>query len=171
MARPPRTRINRPPSRLRVDGTPLIMIMLGSMVPLLPAIISVPIMPPFGLMTLVAWRLLHRTLWPVWIGLPLGLWDDIFSGQPLGSSMLLWTLVMLGLDIADRRMVWRDFSQDWGLAAIIIAFALVGGLIIANWTGGNSAALLIVPQILVSITLFPLITRICGQFDTWRFPR
>ena len=120
---------------------------------------------------LVAWRLLHRTLWPVWIGLPLGLWDDIFSGQPLGSSMLLWTLVMLGLDIADRRMVWRDFSQDWGLAAIIIAFALVGGLIIANGTGGNSAALVIVPQILVSVTLFPVITRICGQFDMWRFPR
>jgi rod shape-determining protein MreD len=145
--------------------------MIGSMAPLLPIIASAPILPPFGLLLLVAWRLRHRTIWPVWIGLPLGLWDDIFSGQPLGSSMLLWTIVMLGLDVVDRRMVWRDFWQDWGLAAVVIALTLLAGLGIANLTGGNTSPLIILPQMAISIALFPLLARVCAVFDTWRLAR
>jgi rod shape-determining protein MreD len=171
MTRPPRTRIDRPPSSLRVTGTPIFTTMIGSMAPLLPIIASAPILPPFGLLLLVAWRLRHRTIWPVWIGLPLGLWDDIFSGQPLGSSMLLWTIVMLGLDVVDRRMVWRDFWQDWGLAAVVIALTLLAGLGIANLTGGNTSPLIILPQMAISIALFPLLARVCAVFDTWRLAR
>ena len=171
MARPQRTRIDRPPSSLRLTGTPIFMTMLGSLAPLIPIIASVPVLPPFGLMMLLAWRLRHRTLWPAWIGLPLGFWDDIFSGQPLGSSMLLWTIVMLGLDVVDRRMVWRDFGQDWGLAAVVIAVTLLGGLGVANSTGGNTSTLIIIPQIIITIGLFPLITRACAVVDTWRLLR
>jgi rod shape-determining protein MreD len=171
MPRPPRTRIDRPPSSLRVTGTPIFTTMFGSMASLLPLIASAPIIPPFGLMIFLAWRLRHRTIWPIWIGLPLGLWDDIFSGQPLGSSMLLWTIVMLGLDVVDRRMVWRDIWQDWGLAAVIIAVALLTGLSIANWTGGNTSPVIIVPQIIISIALFPLLVRACAVVDGWRLLR
>ena len=171
MSRPPRTRIDRPTSSLRVVGTPILTTMLGSMASLLPIIASTPFLPPFGLMMLVAWRLRHRTIWPAWIGLPLGIWDDIFSGQPLGSSMLLWTLLMLGLDVIDRRMVWRDFWQDWGLAAVVIAVTLLGGLGIANWTGGNTSVLIIIPQIIISIALFPLLARFCALIDAWRLAR
>jgi rod shape-determining protein MreD len=166
-----RSRIDRPPSLMRISGTPIVSTMIGSMAPLLPIIATAPSMPPFGLLLLIAWRLRHRTLWPVWVGLPLGLWDDIFSGQPLGSSMLLWTLVMLGLDVIDRRMVWRDFWQDWGLASALLALVLTGGLIIANWTGGNTAWLIIAPQILASIALFPMIARLCAALDQWRLLR
>lgn len=169
--RPPRTRIDRPPSSLRVTGTPVITTMLGSMAPLLPIIASTPLLPPFGLMIFIAWRLRHRTIWPVWIGLPLGLWDDIFSGQPIGSSMLLWTILMLALDVIDRRMVWRDFGQDWGLAAALIAVTTLGGLGIANSTGGSTSPLVILPQILVSIALFPLLARGCAMIDAWRLLR
>jgi rod shape-determining protein MreD len=169
--RPPRTRIDRPPSTLRVTGTPIITTMFGSLAPLLPMIVSAPLLPPFGLMMLLVWRLRHRTIWPVWIGLPLGLWDDIFSGQPLGSSMLLWTIVMLGLDVIDRRMVWRDFWQDWGLAAAVSAATLLGGLSIANWTGGNTAPIIILPQIIISIALFPILARVCAMIDKWRLVR
>jgi rod shape-determining protein MreD len=169
--RPPRTRIDRPPSTFRVTGTPIITTMFGSLAPLLPMIVSAPLLPPFGLMMLLVWRLRHRTIWPVWIGLPLGLWDDIFSGQPLGSSMLLWTIVMLGLDVIDRRMVWRDFWQDWGLAAAVSAATLLGGLSIANWTGGNTAPIIILPQIIISIALFPILARVCAMIDKWRLVR
>lgn len=171
LPRPPRTRIDRPPSSLRVTGTPIITTMLGSMAPLLPMIASAPVLPPFGLMIFVAWRLRHRTIWPAWIGLPLGLWDDIFSGQPIGSSMLLWTILMLGLDVIDRRMVWRDFWQDWGLAAALVAAVTLGGLGIANWTGGNTSPLIILPQIIVAIALFPLLARGCAAIDGWRLLR
>lgn len=171
MTRPPRTRIDRPPSSLRVTGTPVLTTLIGSLVPLLPIVVTAPTFPPLGLMLFAAWRLRHRTLWPAWIGLPLGLWDDIFSGQPLGSSMLLWTVMMLVLDVVDRRMVWRDFWQDWGLAAAIIAVALIGGLAIANMTGGGTSPLVIVPQILISIALFPVIAHLCAAFDRWRLMR
>jgi rod shape-determining protein MreD len=171
MPRPPRTRIDRPPSSLRLTGTPIILTMIGSLAPLLPMIAPVPILPPFGLLMFIAWRLRHRTMWPAWIGLPLGLWDDIFSGQPLGSSMLLWTLLMLGLEISDRRMVWRDFWQDWGLAGAVIAITLLGGLVIANLTGGSTSPLIIIPQILITIALFPLAARGCAVIDRWRLLR
>jgi rod shape-determining protein MreD len=171
MPRPPRTRIDRPPSSMRVTGTPIFLTMLGSLAPLLPMIASVPLLPPFGLIMFVGWRLRHRTIWPAWIGLPLGLWDDIFSGQPLGSSMLLWTIMMLGLDVVDRRMVWRDFGQDWGLAAAVMALVMLGGLGIANWTGGNTPLMIILPQILIAIALFPLVARICSVIDGWRLLR
>ena len=85
--------------------------------------------------------------------------------------MLLWTILMLGLDVIDRRMVWRDFWQDWGLAALVIAVILLGGLGIANWTGGNTAPIIILPQIIVSIALFPLLARLCAIIDTWRLAR
>jgi rod shape-determining protein MreD len=171
MPRPPRTRIDRPPSSLRLTGTPIILTMIGSLAPLLPMIASAPFLPPFGLLTLIAWRLRHRTMWPAWIGLPLGLWDDIFSGQPLGSSMLLWTIIMLGLEVSDRRMVWRDFWQDWGLAAAVITVTLLGGLVVANLTGGSTSPLIILPQILMTIALFPLFARGCAVIDGWRLLR
>jgi rod shape-determining protein MreD len=169
--RPPRTRIDRPPSSLRVMGTPIITTMIGSMAPLLPMIATAPILPPFGLMIFIAWRLRHRTIWPTWIGLPLGLWDDIFSGQPIGSSMLLWTVLMLGLDVIDRRMVWRDFWQDWGLATVLIAVTILSELGIANWIGGNTSPFIILPQIIVTVALFPLLARGCAIIDAWRLMR
>lgn len=171
MARAPRTRIGREPSTLKTDGTPILMTVVGSMTVLLPIVASAPIMPPIGLMMLVCWRLLHRNIWPAWVGLPLGLWDDMLSGQPLGSAMLVWTLIMLGLDLADRRMVWRDFWQDWILASAIFLFAAILGLLIANFAGGNTRMIVIIPQFLMTVALYPLVARLCGLVDVWRLPR
>ncbi len=138
------------------------------MAPLLPTIATVPAMPPWGLLLLLGWRMLHRNIWPAWLGLPLGLWDDMFSGQPLGSSMLIWTLALLGLDMLDRRMIWREFNQEWTIAAGIITAALLVALIIANATGGLTSPMVLVSQILIAILAFPLVARACGVFDAWR---
>lgn len=85
--------------------------------------------------------------------------------------MLLWTVVLLGLEMIDRRMVWRDFWQDWGLAAVIITATVLGALAIANVTGGNTSAIVMLPQIIVSIALFPLLARGCAMIDAWRLLR
>lgn len=138
------------------------------MMPLLPVISTAPTMPPWGLLMLLAWRMLHRNLWPVWMGLPLGLFDDIFSGQPLGSSMMLWTLGLLGLDLLDRRMVWRDFKQEWAIAASLIIACLLLNLLIAYATGGATSPVLIVPQMIFSVLCFPLVARACSVLDDWR---
>jgi rod shape-determining protein MreD len=168
MARHPRSRIGRAPSPLQRQGVPIFSTMIASMTPLLPFISLAPATPPWGLLLLLGWRMLHRNIWPAWLGLPLGLWDDMFNGQPAGSSMLLWTLALLALDMLDRRMVWRDFKQEWGIATIIIVIAILLGLAIANATGGNSAALVLLPQIIISVLAFPLVARACGVFDAWR---
>lgn len=138
------------------------------MTPLLPIITTAPVMPPWGLLVLLAWRMLHRNFWQVWMGLPLGMFDDIFSGQPLGSGMMLWTLSLLALDLLDRRMVWRDFKQEWGIAGGLIVAVLLAQLLISYATGGATNPLLLVPQMLLSILAFPLVARICALLDEWR---
>lgn len=168
MARHPRSRIGREPSAAQRQGIPVASTMIGSMVPLLPMIATAPVMPPWGLLVLIAWRMLHRNLWPVWMGLPLGMFDDIFSGQPLGSAMMLWTLALLGLDLLDRRMVWRDFRQEWSIAGALIMSILLVQLLISYANQGATNPLLLVPQILVSILAFPLVARICAVLDDWR---
>jgi rod shape-determining protein MreD len=143
--------------------------MLGSMTVLLPQISVFPLLPPFGLLILLAWRMIVRDLWPVWAALPLGFFDDIFSGQPLGSAMLLWTLVFLVLDIFDRWMMWRDYRQDWAIAGTLVAVVLLAGLAIANGTGGETGTVILLPQIIVSVLMFPLMVRLCAWLDGLRW--
>ncbi len=161
--------LDRDPSRLALVGVPVASIILGSLAPALPIVADWPFLPPFGLLMLIAWRMMLRDFWPAWGALPLGLIDDMFSGQPIGSSAAIWTMVFLVIDLFDRGMMWRDYKQDWGLAAILIAAALSGGLWIANATGGDTMWLVIVPQILLTIALFPLAVRACAALDRVRW--
>lgn len=169
MARGYEPRLNRVASRWALIGVPAASVMLGSMTVLVPQISVYPLLPPFGLLILLAWRMIVRDLWPVWAALPLGLFDDIFSGQPLGSAMLLWTLVFLVLDIFDRWMMWRDYRQDWAIAGTLIAVVLFLGLAIANGSGGDTSALVLLPQIAVSVLMFPLMVRLCAWLDVLRW--
>lgn len=168
MAHPRAPRIGRDPSKFRRIAVPIAITMLGSLMALLPFIAVAPLMPPLGLLFFLSWRALHRHIWPVWIGLPLGFWDDIFSGAVMGSAMLMWTLILIGYEIIDRRMIWRDFSHEWALSSVVIVISLLTGLLIATATGGSFLPHLLVPQALISILAFPLITRLCGFFDAWR---
>lgn len=155
-------------ARMRGQILPVISTMAGSCMVLLPFIAESPSMPPIGFMMLLSWRLLRPELWPVWIGLPLGLFDDLISGQPIGSAMMLWTLALLMIDIIDQRLIWRDYWQDWLIAAALIIAILSGGLLTANGAGGEGHFLLIVPQMLVSVLIFPVVARVCALLDRWR---
>lgn len=168
MARHPRSRIGREPSGIQLGAVPVISTMLGSMAPLLPFIATAPVLPPLGFMMLLAWRMLHRTLWPVWMPLPLGLFDDLLSGNPLGTSMMLWTVAFLFLEFLDRRMMWRDFRQEWVIASILISAFLALQLCIAWFLGARTALWLLAPQMLLSILAFPLVVRLCVALDAWR---
>lgn len=155
-------------ARLRGQVLPAISTVLGSAVTLLPVVAVTPILPPFGLLMLLSWRLIRPELWPIWVGIPLGLVDDLLSGQPIGSAVLLWTLVLLGIDQLDRRMMFRDYWQDWLIAAAAIILCLAGGLLTANVTGGNTGFTVIVPQILISVLVYPVVARFCALLDRWR---
>jgi len=104
----------------------------------------------------------------VWAGAPLGAFDDLYSGQPFGSAILLWSLAMLVMEIVDVRLRWRGFLQDWALAAALIAAYLVLAAGLANATGGNSPVAAILPQLALSLILHPLVTRLVAGLDRFR---
>jgi rod shape-determining protein MreD len=107
-------------------------------------------------------------LLPVWSGVPFGLMDDLFSGQPFGSAGLLWSLAMLVIEIIDYRAKWRDYQQDCLIAALLITAVLLGGWWIAGIGHAASGPMVLFPQIILSILLYPLVVRICARLDSWR---
>lgn len=156
---------------LRARAVPIASTMIAAFISLLPLVAQAPILPPLSFLVLLAWRLLRPEFWRIWAPLPLGLWDDLFSGQPLGSAMLSWTLAFLIIEAIDKRLRWRDYWQDWLVAAGIISFVIVANFMIAVLTGGGGPIRVVVPQIIASILLFPLVVRLCAALDRWRLLR
>jgi rod shape-determining protein MreD len=165
------SRINRAPSTLRVYLVPWLTILLGSLTPWLPIIAPAPILPPFGFLLLLAWRLLRPGLLPPWAGLPLGLFDDFYSGQPMGSGVLLFSIALIVIELIEIRFPWRNFWFDW-LTAIGLT---VPYLIIAATLSGTDLTLVqlgvLGPQILLSVVLFPIIARVVAMLDRFRLMR
>lgn len=165
--------IGEPPPRWRVRSVPIATVLLASALPLLlPLIASSPILPPFGLMMFLAWRLLRPEIWPVWAALPFGLWDDLFSGAAIGTAVALWTFASIAIDYFELRIYWRGFRHDWGIAALAIAFVQI----VAAWIMHPDVAplrtiALVLPQVVLAILLMPLAMRLAGWFDSLRLRR
>lgn len=165
---PRRDRFAPPPTAFEQQLIPVASVMLASLAPLLPMVVTAPVVPPFGYMMLLGWRLLRNDLWPVWAALPLGAFDDLFSGAPIGTAMALWTVSFIAIDAIDRRWVWRDHLQDWGIAIAFVAIYLV----LALWLSGGGAPLwVLVPQLVLTTCLFPVIGRTTAMLDRWRLGR
>lgn len=161
-----------PPSIFAQQAIPVGSVMLASLLTsLMPFIATAPVIPPLGFMLLLGWRLLRNDLWPVWAALPLGFFDDLFNGAPLGSAMALWTIAFVVVDAVDRRFVWRDHWQDWIIAAAAIALYLIAALLIANLAGGATPLHLLSPQIALAVLAFPIIMRVTAVLDRWRIGR
>lgn len=139
-------------------------VVLGSMTVLLPFVATVPILPPFGLMMLLGWRMTRGNSMHVWMPVPLGLFDDAISGQPFGTAMCLWTVCVLTMDVLDTRLVFRDFWQDWLIASGSIAFYLIAARLMSVpfYAHVDTAILL---QLVISAALFPLVARLCARLD------
>ena len=150
---------------------PVVSIMLGSMMVLLPVIATVPVMPPFGLLMLLAWRLLRADLIAPWAGILLGMFDDLFSGAPLGTGMASWTVVLLAVEAIDRRILFRDAWQDWGIAAGLVAIQLIMAWLLGNLTGAVPPLYLLTPQWLAATMCYPLAVRIAAWLDRRRTAR
>lgn len=168
MTRIRQRKIGNRANRTKITVIPIATVILGSMVAALPIITDYPILPPLGLLFLLAWRLLHTGIWPVWIGCPLGFVDDIFSGQPVGSAIFLWSIIMIALELFDQRSASRDYIMDWLLAGIAILVAIFGGAMVIDPTDNWRQIPLLLPQILLSLLLFPFIARWVAFIDRWR---
>jgi len=153
------------PGRARM--IPWLTVVGGSACTALPLIATVPILPPLGLVMLLAWRLLARFALRPWAAAPLGFFDDLVSGQPLGSAVLLWSLCFIAIDLIEQRLVFRDFWQDWLIASGAIAFCLTVGRWIALPLGAHVDPVLLA-QIVVTVMLFPLAVRMVAWIDRKR---
>ncbi len=146
---------------------PAASIMLGSLITIWPLIASVPFLPPLGLLMLLGWRMARPGVLAIWAPLPLGFFDDLLSGQPLGSAILLWQVCFIVIDLIDQRLVFRDLWQDWLIAGGSLAFCLIAGRLVATPLSAHVDTPLVL-QIAVSVLLFPLAARIAMWLDRRR---
>jgi rod shape-determining protein MreD len=163
-----RRRINRAPAPPIARGVPWVSVMLASLLPSLLFIASAPYVPPFGFLTLVAWRQLRPGLLPVWAGLPLGLFDDLYSGQPMGSGILLWSATMIVLEAIEARFPWRNFALEWLVATALIGAYLLACLGAANAAGAGTPIAVLAPQVIVSVLAYPIVGRVVAALDRFR---
>lgn len=154
--------------RARLSLIPAASVVAGSMVPLVPLVAQAPVLPPIGFMIFLAWRFLRPEIWPLWAGLPLGLFDDLMAGNPIGSGMLLWTVMLLAFDLADNRAMWRDYWLDWIVATAVLTLYILLTMALSAFVGGGWLVAPLLPQILVSVLFVPLLLRFCARLDAWR---
>ena len=154
-----------PPAPAR--ALPWLTVIGGSLVTILPFVAPAPMLPPCGLLMLLAWRLRSRFAMRPWAAAPLGFVDDLVSGQPLGSGVLLWSLCFLAVDLLEQRLILRDFWQEWLLASGAVAFCLVAGRLLATPIGAQVDGALLA-QIVASAMLLPPVTRLVAWIDARR---
>ena len=163
-------RLNKGP-RAGAEYIPAATVVAGSLAALLPIVSSTGWWPDWGLLMLVAWRLLRADAWPAWWAAPLGFVNDLLTGAPIGLSVALWTLVMLVMDLVDRRTQWRDYWMEWAVAAGLIILAETAEWKVAAWGGAPIPFKEMLPSIVVSVLAFPLFAHIASSLDRWRLGR
>lgn len=163
--------INKEHSPFLMIFIPWATILLASYIQSIPIATAGPLLPPIGFLFLLAWRLLRPGVLPIWSGIVFGMWDDLFSGQPFGSAILLFSAAMLAIELIEMRFPWRGFAQDWLIAATIAVIYIL----IATLVSGSSLSLAlfaaIVPQLLLSIIAYPFIAFIVSRLDKLRTMR
>ena len=165
------SRINRSHSTVLANAMPWISILLASFLPVFFIATALPLLPPTGFFLLIAWRLVRPGLLPVWAGFPLGLFDDLFSGQPFGFAIMTWSLALIGIEILEGRLPWRAFWQDWFTAGIVVGVYLIVGWLLSGATPNIHSLIALVPQLVLSILLFPILSRIIARLDRFRLHR
>jgi rod shape-determining protein MreD len=163
--------INRVPSPLRAGVVPYASIMLGSLLPVFIMADAMPALPPVGFILLVGWRIMRPGLLPLWAGAPLGLFDDLFSGQPIGSAIFLWSLAMIVIEMIDARFPWRGFIEDWFTASLAILLYIFVAMVVSGASITLHQIVAALPQVLLSILLYPVFALIVARLDQFRLRR
>lgn len=141
------------------------------MLPILLLADVMPLVPPLGYMMLLGWRVMRPGLLPLWVGVPLGAFDDLFSGQPFGSAIMLWSITMIALELIESRFPWRGFWQDWFVAGFALVVYIVAAIIASGASLSPPLFLAAIPQIILAILLYPIFARIIGWLDLFRLAR
>ncbi|WP_300974794.1 rod shape-determining protein MreD [Sphingomonas sp. LHG3406-1] len=159
--------LDRRPKRL-ARSIPALSVMLASLLPLLPIVAEVGWMPDTGLLLLLAWRLLRNDVIPAWGAAPLGLWNDLVLGLPIGLSVATWTAAMISIDLLDRRTMWRDYWLEWLLAAGLLVVAELARRFVDAAMGASYPVATLLPPLIIAILTFPLAAYAASRIDRWR---
>ncbi|MFL6735117.1 MAG: rod shape-determining protein MreD [Sphingomicrobium sp.] len=146
-------------------------VVLASLLTALPIVTNRGWFPDFGFLVFISWRLLRSDPWPAWWAIPLGLFNDLAGGWPVGQSIAFWSATMLLLDLVDRRTMWRDYWIEWALACVLL---LMNGWFqwrLAAAAAANVPYFATLPQLLISIFVFPLAAWLVSRTDRWRLGR
>ena len=165
------SRINRSHSPLLANIIPWASILIASILPIFAIAAALPMVPPLGFVVLLAWRLVRPGLLPVWAGFPLGLFDDLFSGQPFGFGIMTWSMTLLIIEAIEMRWPWRAFWQDWFTAGILSLLYLLAGWLLSGASPTLPSLVALVPQIVLTILVFPVIARFVARLDELRLRR
>jgi rod shape-determining protein MreD len=154
-----------------VRSVPYVSIVLASLAPVIVIADVMPLVPPLGFLMLLAWRMVRPGLLPLWAGAPLGAFDDLVSGQPFGSAILLWSLAMMAIELIETRFPWRGFWQDWFTAGLIAVAYWFAALLVSGGDVSMTLLSISAPQALLSILLYPIIARLVARLDQFRLAR
>jgi rod shape-determining protein MreD len=155
----------------RRQWVPILSTVAATLLDLLPIVADWPIIPDFAFLVLISWRLLRPEIWPAYMALPLGLFNDLIAGHPIGLSMAMWTITFLLLDLVDSRVGWRDYWLDWLFASVLIVAHTSGGWYVAKLMGSITRYEVMAPQIVLSVFTYPLVARLIVSLDRWRLAR
>ena len=131
----------------------------------------IPIVPPLGFVMFLGWRVMRPGLLPICAGAPLGAFDDLFSGQPFGSAILLWSLTMIALELIESRFPWRGFWQDWFTSSLTIVVYIFAAMALSGATLTLPMVVAAVPQAAAAVLLYPFLAQIVARFDRFRLSR
>lgn len=166
-----RRQINREHSPLLANFVLYGSIILASWLATIFVTASMPIVPPFGYLMLVGWRLMRPGTLPSWIGFPLGAVDDLFSGQLFGSAILLWSVTMIAIEWSEARFPWRGFAQDWIASTIAVGSYVILALFASGAALNIPIFIAILPQLLLSVALYPIVAAMVAALDKFRLIR
>ena len=166
-----RRRINREHSPMLAAVILYGSIVFASWLPTLFVTASMPLLPPFGFLLLVGWRLMRPGTLPAWVGFPLGAFDDLVSGQPFGSAILLWSVALLAFEWFESRFPWRGFLQDWLASAIACGLYVLLAALVSGAALSLPILVAIAPQLLLSMALYPIIAAMVATLDRIRLIR
>jgi rod shape-determining protein MreD len=155
----------------RRSYVPILSTVAACLLALLPVIVSSPVIPDLAFLVLISWRLLRPELWTATTALPLGLFNDLVAGHPLGQSMALWTIAFLVFDLIEARIVYKDYWMDWAFAALMIVGYTFGDWYIGRLMGSQMAFSILLPQLLAGILVYPVVARFILALDRWRLSR
>lgn len=162
--------LNKGPKRL-AQFTPAASVVAASALALLPIVASVGWGPDFGLLLLLAWRLLRGDAIPSWWAAPLGLINDLITGSPIGLSVVIWSGAVLALELLDRRTMWRDYWVEWALAALLLFLNDVVRWRVDALMGAPLPFAVLWPPLVIAIFTFPLAAWAASTIDRWRLGR